>query len=97
MNVCEMIKAKRQQLGLTQKDFSDALEMGKNGERTLRRWENGESTPSTLELKIIMDFAERIPFKADPSAGRFKFIDLFAGIGGIRLPFQELVESKLIN
>lgn len=90
MNKCEEIKAKRKQLGLTQKDFADALGMGKNGDRTLRRWENGESTPSTLEFNSIMRFAERIPFKSDEEGEKFRFIDLFAGIGGIRIPFQEL-------
>ena len=57
MNMCEAIKAKRKNLGLTQKDFADALGMGRNGDRTLRRWENGESTPSVLEYKTIIQFA----------------------------------------
>lgn len=90
MNISEEIKDKRKQLGLTQKDFADALGMGKNGDRTLRRWENGESTPSTLEFNSVMRFAERIPFKSKEGEGKFRFIDLFAGIGGIRIPFQEL-------
>ncbi len=89
MDVSENIKSKRQQLGLTQKDFADALGMGRNGDRTLRRWENGESTPSALEYKTIMQFAEKVPFEKTEIA-KFKFIDLFAGIGGIRIPFQEL-------
>lgn len=89
MDICENIKCKRQALGLTQKDFADALGMGKNGDRTLRRWENGESMPSTLEYKTVMQFAENIPFEKVKNP-RFRFIDLFAGIGGIRIPFQEL-------
>lgn len=89
MDICENIKCKRQALGLTQKDFADALGMGKNGDRTLRRWENGESMPSTLEYKTVMQFAENIPFEKVKKP-RFRFIDLFAGIGGIRIPFQEL-------
>lgn len=89
MDVCENIKSKRQQLGLTQKDFADALGMGRNGDRTLRRWENGESTPSALEYKTVMQFAEKVPFER-PEIAKFRFIDLFAGIGGIRIPFQEL-------
>lgn len=89
MEIHESIKNKRQELGLTQKDFADALGLGKNGDRTLRRWENGESTPSKLEYKSIMDFATTVPFQNNGNE-KFDFIDLFAGIGGIRIPFQEL-------
>ena len=89
MSTNVMIKEKRSTLGLTQKDFADALGMGRNGERTLRRWENGESSPSSLEMELIMQFASKVPFK-NKSKQKFKFIDLFAGIGGIRIPFQEL-------
>ncbi|MCR3759028.1 DNA cytosine methyltransferase [Clostridium felsineum] len=64
--------------------------MGRNGERTLRRWENGESSPSNLELEHILQFASIVPFKNRKRKQDFKFIDLFAGIGGIRIPFQEL-------
>ena len=90
MNIGETIKEKRSRLGLTQKDFADALGMGKTGDRTLRRWENGESTPSTLEFNSIMQFAESVPFEDKKNNADFTFIDLFAGIGGIRIPFQEL-------
>lgn len=89
MNISEQIKSKRKRLGLTQKDFADALGLGRNGDRTLRRWENGESKPSNLELNSILKFAEHIPFQSTGDMGKFKFIDLFAGIGGIRIPFQE--------
>lgn len=90
MSISDEIKNKRNALGLTQKDFADALGMGKNGDRTLRRWENGESTPSALEYNGIMHFAEKIPFEQNEDNRDFRFIDLFAGIGGIRIPFQEL-------
>ncbi|MRB24697.1 helix-turn-helix domain-containing protein, partial [Bacillus thuringiensis] len=43
------IKQRRERLVITQKEFADALGLGKNGDRTLRRWENGESVPSPLE------------------------------------------------
>jgi DNA (cytosine-5)-methyltransferase 1 len=84
---CHEIKQKRERLGLTQKEFADALGLGKNGDRTLRRWENGESEPSPIEYKAIMEFPEDPPFPA-PANSRFTMIDLFAGIGGIRLAFQ---------
>lgn len=85
-----LIKEKRNNLGLTQKDFADALGMGRNGERTLRRWENGESSPSNIELNHVLQFASKVPFAINGKKAKFKFIDLFAGIGGIRIPFQEL-------
>lgn len=86
-----LIKEKRLTLGLSQKEFADALGLGKNGDRTLRRWENGEISPSNLELQAILHFAQEVPFPPVSSEEcEFLFIDLFAGIGGIRLPFQEL-------
>lgn len=90
MSIAEDIKEKRQRLGLSQKDFSDALGLGKFGDRTLRRWENGESSPSPLVYKAIMSFAADTPYVKEVDNAEFTFIDLFAGIGGIRIPFQEL-------
>ncbi|MCO6559114.1 MAG: DNA (cytosine-5-)-methyltransferase [Bifidobacterium sp.] len=85
------LKEKREKLGLTQKDFADALGLGRNGDRTLRRWENGESKPSRIEANAIMNFAQDIPFpNVDKKSAKFTFIDLFAGIGGIRIPFSQL-------
>lgn len=83
------IKEKRVRLGLTQKEFADALGFGLYGDRTLRRWENGESAPSHLELSAIMSFPEAPAFP-NPIEPLFTMVDLFAGIGGIRLAFQEL-------
>lgn len=88
MGKAQEIKEKRIRLGITQKEFADALGLGRNGDRTLRRWENGESEPSALEFKAIMDFPEDPPF-LPPEKPRFTMIDLFAGIGGIRLAFQQ--------
>ena len=91
MDAANKIKEKRLQLGLTQKELADALGMGKFGDRTLRRWENGETCPSALELNRVLSFAKDTPFPNTPEDQcAFRFIDLFAGIGGIRMPYQEL-------
>ena len=71
---------------MTQKELADAVGMPKYGDRTIRRWEKGETKPTALELKAILDFPEYIPFPNNVNA-RYKMIDLFAGIGGTRLGF----------
>lgn len=90
MDINLHIKEKRERLNLTQKEFADALGLGKSGDRTLRRWENGESSPSALELNVINNFPEEPRFP-NPRLedSKFLMIDLFAGIGGIRLAFQK--------
>lgn len=88
ITISEKIKNKRKKLGMTQKEFADALGLPKFGDRTLRRWENNETTPSNLELQMILNFPENPPF-LNPENPNFKMIDLFAGIGGIRLAFQK--------
>ena len=73
---------------MTQKELADAVGMSKYGDRTIRRWESGETKPNSLELKAILDFPETVPFPNN-SNGRYKMIDLFAGIGGTRLGFYQ--------
>lgn len=86
--VALLIKEKRSRLHMTQKELADAVGMGKNGDRTIRRWENGETFPSPIELHAILDFPETVPFP-NISYAKYKMIDLFAGIGGTRLGFYQ--------
>jgi len=83
----ELIKEKRLKLNMTQKELADAIGLPKHGDRTIRRWESGETSPSKLEVKAILDFPENPPFP-NPTNAKYKMIDLFAGIGGTRLGFQ---------
>lgn len=89
-NISEVIREKREGLGISTKEFSDALGLGKGGEKLLRLWEDGTAVPSEQECRKIIDFAKERPYAANCNSGKFSFIDLFAGIGGIRIPFQEL-------
>lgn len=84
------IRNKRQTLGLTIKELSDALGWGRNGERQLRSYENGDANIPDIQYGEIMHFAENRPYTELNIEPHFTFVDLFAGIGGIRLPFQEL-------
>ncbi len=85
------IRAKRQRMGLTQAAFASLLGMNDNGERTVRGWEAGKHLPSSTRFNKIIALPEHAPLRRDlAQPAQFRFIDLFAGIGGIRLPFQEL-------
>ena len=69
-----LIKNKRIRLQMTQKELADAVGMSKFGDRTIRRWENGESQPSSNELKHILSFPEKVPFPNNENAP-YKIID----------------------
>jgi len=96
-NRSEYIRDLRDRLRLGQREIANLLELGGDGERTVRGWETGEHTPSPLKWSKILELEERMgryhaaaPLRQSPSdATRFTFIDLFAGIGGIRYPFQQ--------
>ena len=89
MIMAEVIKEKRNQLGLTIKEFADALGLGANGESLLRSWEKGEGSPDKKTQNKIEAFGKDAPYREQLSQPKFRFIDMFAGIGGIRIPFQE--------
>ena len=86
----DLIKQRRESLGLTQKEFACLLNLKESGDRTISGWERGEHSPTEAKLKIIENLSTFIPFKKSSSKADFTFIDLFAGIGGIRIPFQNL-------
>nr|WP_321981808.1 DNA (cytosine-5-)-methyltransferase [uncultured Cohaesibacter sp.] len=75
----------REQAGLT---LEEAAEFTKVSLRSAYRHENGECSPSPLALDLLSKLAEE---KRD-SVGfeRFRFIDLFAGIGGLRVGFENI-------
>ncbi len=89
MSRAEDITSIRKKLGITRKEFSDALYFSKQQEKLLREWEMGKIDVPEDIYKKIMAFPTEAPFKNKPiEECRFKQIDLFAGIGGIRQAFQ---------
>lgn len=58
-------------------------------ERTVIRYENGESRPSPIATKWLNEYLARLPKKRRKPAA-FKFVDLFAGIGGLRIGFDAI-------
>ena len=87
------IQERRKGLGLTQKAFAELLGMSETGELTVRGWELGEHLPTPAKCAQIKKLPKspllRSPYSDDPESADFSFIDLFAGIGGIRYPFQK--------
>lgn len=91
------IKSLRDKLGIGRTELANLLGLGAAGERTVRGWEEEEHAPSAAKWQNILDLERRMdeylanaPFSQHPEDGHdFTFIDLFAGIGGIRLPFQQ--------
>lgn len=94
-NEGQQILEKRLRLNMTQKELADAVGMPKFGDRTIRRWENGECKPSAMELNAILNFPEAAPFRNNSNAD-YRMIDLFAGVGGTRLGFQLTGRTKSV-
>ena len=76
-----LIREKRIRMGLTQLELACLLELKENGERTIRGWELGEHKPSKSKLAKILELHEEAPFSNENKNPKFRFIDLFAGIG----------------
>lgn len=98
LNTSKYIKDLRNKLDLGQRELANLIGLGKDGERTVRGWEAGEHKPSPLKWGAIIDLEEKMKTFYDNAPlkqgqledANFRFIDLFAGIGGIRFPFQNL-------
>ena len=90
------IQDTREKLGLGRTEFANLLGMNTAGERTVRGWESGEHKPTPKKLtditnleSTLQEIRKNAPFADNRPKGDFRFVDLFAGIGGIRLPFQQ--------
>lgn len=75
----------RERAGLSIEQLSSELGFSV---RTLYRWEKGETRPRQAALYVLKLLAERKNSKRGQL--RFNFIDLFAGIGGLRRGFEPL-------
>jgi DNA (cytosine-5)-methyltransferase 1 len=51
------LRAARKSLGLSQTGLAEALRLGPNGERTIRRWEAGDvpiTGPASLAIELLI-------------------------------------------
>lgn len=79
-------KALREQAGLT---LQEAASLMKVELRTVYRYERGETLPSKLAMDLLKQKATG-RLAGSNARPAFRFIDLFAGIGGLRMGFEHI-------
>ncbi len=80
----ELLKHARNRF--TQREI--AIQIGKDA-KTVRRWEKGEVPCPVMLTSALRDMLHSSPMRTMSTVPRrFRFIDLFAGIGGIRMGFE---------
>lgn len=77
--------ALREKSRLSHEELSKRLGYGVS---TLYRWDRGETAPRKAVLESLREIVNKITGHAGNENTAFTFIDLFAGIGGMRLGFE---------
>jgi DNA (cytosine-5)-methyltransferase 1 len=80
------VRELRRLSGLSQARFAQALE---RSVRTVKRWEGGQCEPEPIVVREMRRLFGRFDYEESRPA-EFSFIDLFAGIGGLRVGFQSI-------
>jgi len=81
-----LVLLKKARKRFTQKEIADRI--GVNA-RTVRRWEVRTCDPPEYLADALKQRILNLPVTSAPPQGLFTFIDLFAGIGGIRIGFEK--------
>jgi len=77
----------RAKAGISIEDFADQAGFSR---RTVYRWERGEALPRLAAVRLLKTMARKRPDVPASESGGFRFIDLFAGIGGLRRGFEDM-------
>jgi DNA (cytosine-5)-methyltransferase 1 len=79
------IRAMRERAGLSRADLAQQIGYAV---KSVQRWEEGKSVPRPLIAEKILNVLESRPLVRPITAPQFTFIDLFAGIVGLRRGFE---------
>ena len=77
----------RTSVGISIDSFADTSGFSR---RTVYRWERGETAPRLAAIRLLKNMARDSRAAELPAREAFRFIDLFAGIGGLRRGFEPL-------
>jgi DNA (cytosine-5)-methyltransferase 1 len=77
----------RETVGLSQADLAARLGFSL---KTIHRWERGLGKPKKAVLEYLRRLADDAIGRDSAEGQAFKFVDLFAGIGGLRLGFEAI-------
>lgn len=77
----------RESAGLTQHDIARLTGYHR---KTINRWEKGEQPPREGVLEFLRTLPGNVPKFVHEKYAPFTFIDLFAGIGGLRMGFEAI-------
>lgn len=81
------LRTLRERLGLSQTDVATLCGYSL---KTIYRWENGEAEPRRAAIETLHQKLRERSIEVHGRGGKFRFIDLFAGIGGMRLGFESI-------
>ncbi|WP_308699324.1 DNA cytosine methyltransferase [Mycoplasma procyoni] len=84
----DFLLQKREEMNATRKEFADFLDLNKNEDKLIKIWETKQQEIPDFVINKLKNSSFIAPFKDDDKNYLFTQIDLFAGIGGIRMGFQ---------
>lgn len=87
MSVSSEFSLLRAKAGISIEDFADQSGFSR---RTVYRWESGAAAPRLAAVRLLKSMARKGRDVPANESGSFRFIDLFAGIGGLRRGFEDL-------
>ncbi|SHL53054.1 DNA (cytosine-5)-methyltransferase 1 [Sphingobium sp. YR657] len=87
MSVTSEFSLLRAKAGISIEDFADQSGFSR---RTVYRWESGAAAPRLAAVRLLKSMARKGRDVPANESGSFRFIDLFAGIGGLRRGFEDL-------